>query len=508
MSRHLLQLTLATLLNVAVLVAISSRSDAATTITNMSPSFGTTGITVVIYGTNFGTNTGTVKFNGASATVGSWSGTKITVTVPASATTGVVTVGVFHGTSTNSTQDFVVLPTDGALAMGAFPPQSATCGLLPAGHNCISEYQTDVMPNVDGVVIVGQWSNIESSNGTDTASGGYSWTSFDNTVGTYVGSAVTGWGASKKVGIVLSPVSNGGDNSSTPAYVFSTAWATTAGASGPLDECTCGGYAGDGIPATACWNISTGPATPDYSGFPLVFEKPFYVALENFYNNAVSHINAASYAPYVAYIRMGLAAGGEEYPYCSANTESYLSISAATFETDWTTYANTMFTYEGGLGSQQPLMAAPNGNGTNSGVPSDAYADTEAADAVAQGLMLGSEGLQSNDTFDTNCSVSGGTSNDWCYTFQKYDPVIRELQTLAASTPSENTCTTDYLNSMNTQSQNTGSLVCLLPFVEGKANSVELYPNDMFLSYDSNYTGYSTYGSAYSTAISNLRSGN
>jgi hypothetical protein len=508
-SRTFFRLTPAVSLALLLGFAFTTNSQAVTTVTNISPNFGTTGSVVTIYGTNFGTSTGTVKFNGVSATVGTWSTTKITATVPAAATTGLVAVAVFHGSAVSSMQDFNVLPADGALAMGAFPPLVTNCSLLPAGNNCISQYQTDVMPNIDGVVIVGQWSSIESSNSGNTGSGGYSWTSFDSTIGTYVGSGVTGWDASKKLGIVLSPVSNTGSNTSTSSYVFSTAWATTAGASAPLDECTCGGYSGDGATGTVntCWNISSGPTTPDYTGFPLVFEKPFYVALENFYSNAVSHINAASYAPYVAYIRMGLSGGGEEYPFCSTSIKTYLSISSATFQTDWTNYANTMFTYEGGLGSQQPLLAAPNGNGTSTGIPSDAYADTEAADAVAQGLMLGSEGLQSSDTFDTNCTVSGGSSNDWCYTFQKYDPVIRELQTLAYSTPSENTCTTNYFSATNSQSQNTGSLVCLLPFVEGKANSIEIYPNDMFLTYDSNDPLYATYGAAYASAISHLRNG-
>jgi hypothetical protein len=121
---------------------------------------------------------------------------------------------------------------------------------------------------------------------------------------------------------------------------------------------------------------------------------------------------------------------------------------------------------------------------------------------------MGSEGLQSNDTFDTNCSVSGGSSNDWCYTFNHYTPTkIRELQTLGYSDPSENVCTTDYFMAGNSDSQNTASILCLLPFAEGKANSVELYPNDMFTAFDSNDTLYSTYGSAYSGCIANARAG-
>jgi hypothetical protein len=511
-ARTFFRLAPATSLTLLLCLTLTTNSQAAApTIANLSPSFGTVGFTVVIYGTNFGATQGTstVEFNGVAATVttGNWSNTQITTTVPATATTGTVTVTVPGGSGGTGTSagDFNVLATKGMLVLGAFAPQSASCGLSISGDNCITDFRKYVIPNVDGVALVTQWGDIESSNAMKTGSGGYTWTSMDNAINTYFGQ--TNWDATKKIGIILSPVTDGGLNSSTPEYVFSTTWATHVGASGPLDECTCTGYPGDGATGTTntCWNISSGPATPDYAGFPLVFELPFYTALQNFYSAAVTHINSASYSSAVAYVRMGLAGGGEEYPFCSTNIKSYLGISSATFQSDWTGYANSMFVDESGLGSQLPLMAAPNGNGTNSGIPSDAYADTEAADAVAAGLNLGGEGLQSNDTFDTNCSVSGGSSNDWCYTFQKNDPPIRELQTLGYSDPSESTCTTDYLMAGNTDSENTGSLACLLPFIEGKANSVELYPNDMFAAYDPNYSGY--IGSTYSTPIAHARAG-
>jgi IPT/TIG domain len=511
-------------------VALTANGEATTTVANISPSFGTTGTTVTIYGTNFGTTTGTVTFyNNKLATISSWTTTAIKVTVPSTATTGIVTVQPYHGTKTQSTADFVVLPTDGMLVMGAFPPQFSNCSLLPQpGNDCITQYQSDVIPHVDGIVIQASWSSVDlgnNGNSTSTSPGCTSgassstcdWSALDSLVTTYAGQ--TGWDGSKKVGIVLSPVTNGsgvnGINTSTPSYVFTSTWATTAGGSGtnPLDECTCSGYQGDsGAPThNGCWSQANGGST-DTSGMPVVWEAPFKVALQDFYNAVVSHFSnasyAPSYAPYIAYIRMGLSTGGEEYPHCSSSMETYFTINDTQLETDWTTYANSMFTYEGGLGSQQPLMAAPNGNGTNSGVPSDSWADTEASDAVAQGLQMGSEGLQSNDTFDTNCSVSGGSSNDWCYTFNHYTPTkIRELQTLGYSDPSENVCTTDYFMAGNSDSQNTASILCLLPFAEGKANSVELYPNDMFTAFDSNDTLYSTYGSAYSGCIANARAG-
>src|SRR6202034_3308579 len=66
----------------------------APSITSLSITTGAVGAAVTITGTNFGTSqgTGTVKFNGTTATVTSWSATSIAVTVPTGATTGNVVV--------------------------------------------------------------------------------------------------------------------------------------------------------------------------------------------------------------------------------------------------------------------------------------------------------------------------------------------------------------------------------------------------------------------------------
>ena len=69
----------------------------APSITGLDPTSGRTGASVTITGVHFGATqgTGTVTFKGTAATPSSWSGTSITVPVPATATTGnvVVTVG-------------------------------------------------------------------------------------------------------------------------------------------------------------------------------------------------------------------------------------------------------------------------------------------------------------------------------------------------------------------------------------------------------------------------------
>lgn len=64
------------------------------TITSASPMYGAVGIIVTIDGTNFGNTQGssTVKFNGTTATVTSWSATRIVVTVPSGATSGPLVV--------------------------------------------------------------------------------------------------------------------------------------------------------------------------------------------------------------------------------------------------------------------------------------------------------------------------------------------------------------------------------------------------------------------------------
>jgi hypothetical protein len=77
---------------------------ASPTITAFSPTHGPVGATVTISGTNFGATQsgGSVKFNGTTAAVNSWSSTSIVVTVPANATLGFITVTTAGGTASSS----------------------------------------------------------------------------------------------------------------------------------------------------------------------------------------------------------------------------------------------------------------------------------------------------------------------------------------------------------------------------------------------------------------------
>lgn len=82
------------------------------TITGFTPSSGATGTTVTITGTNFDATAAndTVKFNGVTASVTSASTTQLTVTVPATATTGTISVTTAGGTATSATSFFTTVP--------------------------------------------------------------------------------------------------------------------------------------------------------------------------------------------------------------------------------------------------------------------------------------------------------------------------------------------------------------------------------------------------------------
>lgn len=95
--------------------------------TGFSPAYGLPGTSVVITGTSF-TGASAVSFNGVSApafTVNS--ATQITVAVPATATTGAISVITPSGTATSST-GFTVLTGDGSPIISSFSPMAGSPG--------------------------------------------------------------------------------------------------------------------------------------------------------------------------------------------------------------------------------------------------------------------------------------------------------------------------------------------------------------------------------------------
>lgn len=95
------------------------------TITSISPTSGPAGITVTIIGTNFGSSqgSGTVKFNGASATVCGtcWTATSIQATVPTTASTGSVIVHTSGVDTNGKTFTFLHTPNITSLSPSSGP---------------------------------------------------------------------------------------------------------------------------------------------------------------------------------------------------------------------------------------------------------------------------------------------------------------------------------------------------------------------------------------------------
>lgn len=100
----------------------------APTLTGFSPTSATAGTSVTITGTNFSTTaaSNTVKFNGTAATVSAATATSLTVSVPAGASTGKITVQV--GSQTATSADNFTLISAPAPTLTSFSPATGTAG--------------------------------------------------------------------------------------------------------------------------------------------------------------------------------------------------------------------------------------------------------------------------------------------------------------------------------------------------------------------------------------------
>jgi len=108
-------------------------------ITSLSQTSGVVGSSVTITGTNFSTS-GTVTFNGTTASTTSWNNTSIAATVPNGATTGNVVVSV-NGVASNGV-GFTVLPIISNSMCGVAGGGSDATAALPLAYICSSEADT------------------------------------------------------------------------------------------------------------------------------------------------------------------------------------------------------------------------------------------------------------------------------------------------------------------------------------------------------------------------------
>lgn len=370
-------------------------------------------------------------------------------------------------------------------------------GATNAGE-CLDEFFLYVLPNIDGAVLGFNAVDLDPSNvgGTAQAAGGYTFTNMDSIVNTFVGA--TEWSAANGVVMLLRPGTYSSPNSWTPTYWLNATYAATLGA--PANNtCYCGGYPGDkAVGTNACSNDG------DITGVPVPFDVPYQTAYNALLAAYTAHIKAATYHASVAAARHGISIGGEAFPFCVSQMKQKYSFSTAQIKTAWIGEVQSIANQLVSATPNYPVEGAMNGlcvPGTGGVVCYD-WADAEAVIYTNAGFGITSQGFTVTDinAFATNGYASGGAatapgtycSNDFCYNFHTF---------LSASPASLQTGT-----ATNPSGAGTGSLVDLGPFAtQQKATILELYIQDLLIAYDPNFSQYSTYHTAYATAISNFR---
>jgi hypothetical protein len=215
----------------------------------------------------------------------------------------------------------------------------------------------------------------------------------------------------QKLNLILVPVPEGNGTSSdngVPHYVFQpntySNWCSACSSLQPQDQATCQAWQGDsGAPtggADGVWNVNecnltqggTCSGSTDQSGFPVLYEAPFAVAWSTFVNRVFKHysssgsFNGPAIAPYLGYIRVGLAEGGENQPYCTVDNKgiwpspaglSYDNSSGGTINADWyTTVKNYPACASPTDDTCQGKDAFLEGNVSQPGVPFQGYEQT------------------------------------------------------------------------------------------------------------------------------------
>ena len=335
------------------------------------------------------------------------------------------------------------------------------------------------LANVDGCVHFIQWSDIETSRGS------YQWGALDSSqfFTPYVGKTCGGnLRTAHKCYIVpvIFLVSNDGNNTATPSYVYGSGWATHLGVP-PLDYAYCAGYQGDQPPGTS----GTGNSG-DSTTFPAVWETPFQVASQNFIAALISHLNnlTTGIGPQILYVRIGYTGGGEAFPSCEPQLETIAGVSSpqalfqGVFVDGYTTEAQFIH-------NQTPKMQMEMSVNCGNNLSWCQYNSLpESGDLETYGLGIGNQGLQASD----GTAIQNGqeTSNGW-YADYTTNPNThwREMQTLQQSCPSGTPSSRCTLKRETT----TGSLTDMFPFLTQHANlnSLEVYLGDILCTYDSSY---------------------
>lgn len=344
--------------------------------------------------------------------------------------------------------------------------------------NVPGNFLGNVLPNISGVSVSLPWNAVDLPDSTGTKHGSYNFVAFDNALQPFLN-------AGRVVNLIVWPATEGNTNDpnnggSTPAYVLSAGYAAFLNTT-PQDMAVCASYTGDSsnpyYSATqsgsgGSWNVDSAVTNAaDISGLPVSYEIPFMTAYQNFIQAVIQHYNGNSVTP-IGYIRFGFSQGGEDSPLCNQYWPGYSKA----------VYLNYIQALTNYVKQQNPAMTIL-GDLHAVGEPGSVdfgYADTEAADAVADGFGFGTNGLQQSDI--TSFEANQPCDSDWCALFTpaggfSYN-ITLSLQTLQWTDP--------------TGSAETGSLTVLEPFAKAHAtNNLELYQADVGLAFDpANYCNY------------------
>lgn len=229
-------------------------SGSAPTITQLAPTSGLVGTTVVVTGSNFGATVAAnqVSFNGAAALVSSASRTQLTVTVPPGASTGPVTVTVGGATGT-SAQPFTVTAGNPIPVVRALSP----CGRV-AGQGAFTL-------TVDG-------QNFSAGSTTLTFGGtpvAVTVTSPTQLTAAVPAALVASAPAGNAVEVVLTNAGPGGGASAPESFGLAGATSTLAAQVQPIFTSNCAGAGCHNAAAQAGGlNLSAGASAAELVGVP------------------------------------------------------------------------------------------------------------------------------------------------------------------------------------------------------------------------------------------------
>jgi hypothetical protein len=377
---------------------------------------------------------------------------------------------------------------------GVTLPAPACLATYSSGY--YNSFLSTALPGISGIGVTVYWSCVDNCSTTAPCatpvttgcpSGNwescFDWSYLDEDLLDYIRNTVTPF-TSKKIVLIINPESDsGGVNAVTPQYVFSSNYASSISAN-LQDVVVCKSWPGGGVmpPVSGSfgpsdfgiWNKNncstigaptcscTGPSCgfTNFSGFPVVYEKPILTAYQNFLQALFLHYSSQGsgqqIAPYILYARIGLSHGGENYPECAtkgsvpptANStwpgpqgqfgptraepwQTASSYTDAGYLTLWQTpadgtgYITVMMQFLNTYATFPVTVTSANGP---PGHMNQAYADLEAQLATQNNVGFGNQAL---NIYDTILAAAGTPSvDDWVENFKNYPYApVHHLQT-------------------------------------------------------------------------------